>query len=529
MEKENGKFRIWNREFDISPCSIRQDLCEGCGECAKACPLDIPKLTSLKTGVSVSHIDPLTCTGCGICAGGCAAGAIQQEAFPHDQLSGMGLDPDNLKGKTVVFACSRSALPEATEGVVQVPCIGRVSVENMLECLARGADGILLMCRDQATCPTGRGGALGAERIKAADALAVSARLGHDRIKYVKPRPGPGGPEDALAEFKATLLPSPLVETYKRSDESLTGMDHILEIRRWLKGRPELAEPELQPLHTGFALPLVGSLGKRRIIQSISLIFLHSSFWNWAQVKWLCNPVLSCHSCPLAIFACPVGVFVHYSGYHVIPYLAVGTVLFLGVLFGRLLCGWVCPFGFLQDLLYKIPTVKFVLWDWTRFVKYGVLIVMVFLLPFFLGELTYLSFCRICPAAALQSTLPRMIDTGVDVLQTAVVVKLGLLVFFLVLSTLSNRAFCKVFCPIGAMLAPLNLISFWKIKPSTMTCVKCSWCDNKCPPNGAPSSRISEEVPPNRVMDCVYCYECKQACPMGEEVGVKGQCHVKRA
>jgi ferredoxin len=399
----------------------------------------------------------------------------------------------------------------------------------MVECLARGADGVLLMCRDQATCPTGQGGRLAAERIKAAEAVAESAGLGKGRIQYVKPRPGPEGPKEALAGFKALLPPSPLKETYTGSDENLTGMDRILEMRRWLKRRPELSENGLEAAKAGVKLPLVGFLGRRRAVQVVSLLFLHSSFWNWAQLKWFCNPVLSCHSCPLAIFACPVGVFVHYSGYHVFPFVAVGTVLFLGVLFGRLLCGWVCPFGFLQDLLYKIPTWKFVMPDWTRFVKYGVLILMVFTFPFLLGELTSLSFCRICPAAALQSTLPRALDTGVDWLQTLVVVKLGFLVFFLVLATLSNRSFCKVVCPIGAMLAPLNLVSFWKIKPSTMTCMKCSWCDHKCPPSGAPSSRISADVPPNRVMDCVYCYECKNACPMSKDVDLNAKCHARRA
>lgn len=250
---------------------------------------------------------------------------------------------------------------------------------------------------------------------------------------------------------------------------------------------------------------------KRRVIQLISLLALHSSFWPWAQAKWFCNPVLSCHSCVLAWFACPVGIFVHYSGWHLFPFFAVGTVLLLGVLFGRLLCGWVCPFGFLMDLLYKIPSPKFLLPNWTGWIKYVVLALMVFLLPYFLGEKTAYSFCRVCPASALQITIPNFFTQGFGIdLSTAV--KLGILLFVLVLAVLSSRSFCKAFCPIGAILAPLNYVSLWAVKPPTANCRVCGRCDRVCPVNGIPSERLLEGVPANRAMECVVCHDCRAVC-----------------
>jgi ferredoxin len=501
MEQKDGKAVIWNRSFELTPCSVRPELCRGCGMCMEACPLSIPEMIDAKKkNASVARIDASQCTGCGICAGICSTGAIDQKDHSNLRLSGIELDVKDLKGRTIVFACSRSPLPEDTEGLITVPCIGRVSMDNLVECVARGADGVLVMCRDQATCPTGRGGALAEKRAEAADDLLASAGFDRGRVKYVKPEPGLDGPEKALAEFKEKLPFSPLEVTYKRPIMHETGIHHALEIMHWLKHRPELTP--VQPLN------------KRTITQAISLVLLHSSLWDWAQLKWFCNPVLNCHSCALAWFACPVGVFVHYSGYHIFPFLAIGTVLLLGVFIGRLLCGWVCPFGFLQDLIYRIPSRKFVLPAWTSNVKYGVLILMVFMIPFFLGEQTFFSFCRICPAAALQSTIPNLVETGASWLQVVVMVKLGFLVFFLIISTLSHRAFCKVFCPIGAMLAPLNLICFWKIERPTKECVNCTWCDETCPPSGAPSSRISKGVSPSRVLDCIFCYECKNQCIM---------------
>lgn len=243
-------------------------------------------------------------------------------------------------------------------------------------------------------------------------------------------------------------------------------------------------------------------------------MLLHSS-WG-PELKWLCNPVLSCHSCVLSWFACPIGVFVHYAGYHVFPYLAVGTILLLGVLFGRLFCGWVCPFGFLQDLLHKIPSKKFTLPKWTNNIKYLVLVGMVFLIPFLLGERTAYSFCRVCPASAIQVTMPDIISTRFQSIDIATVVKLAILVGVLVLVIFSSRAFCKTMCPIGAMMAPLNLVSFWIVKPPK-NCISCAKCDRACPTDVSPSSRISEGIPANRTLDCVVCHDCQPPCPQKNE------------
>ncbi len=257
---------------------------------------------------------------------------------------------------------------------------------------------------------------------------------------------------------------------------------------------------------------------KRRAVQAVSLLALHSS-WG-PEFKWLCNPVLSCHSCALAWFACPLGVFTHYAAYGVFPFLAVGTVLLLGVLAGRLLCGWVCPFGFLQDLLYKIPTPKFHLPARAAHVKYVVLALMVIMLPFLLGEQTLLSFCRVCPASAIQVTIPNLFATGAWAVSGFTLVKLLILAAILVGAVLSSRSFCKVFCPIGAMLAPLNFISLWKIKVPSQNCLSCKACIQACPQYGDPRERVSQGIPANRALDCIVCHECQTICP-AEEIEAK--------
>ncbi len=251
---------------------------------------------------------------------------------------------------------------------------------------------------------------------------------------------------------------------------------------------------------------------KRRLTQIISLILLHSS--QSLQFKWLCNPVLSCHSCALAYFACPVGVLTQYSGNHLFPFFAIGTILLIGALVGRLLCGWVCPFGLLQDLLFKIPTKKIILPQWTSYIKYFVLAFMVLLIPFFLGGETLYSFCRICPAAALQVSLPSLISEKFAGVGLSTFIRFSFLFLVIAAAIISSRSFCKTVCPIGAMMAPLNFISFWRVKIPEDGCTTCKLCNKVCIMDGSPHTLILDKKHPNRAFDCVVCHECEKSCPI---------------
>lgn len=254
-------------------------------------------------------------------------------------------------------------------------------------------------------------------------------------------------------------------------------------------------------------------LKKRRLAQVASLVALHAS-WG-PEFKWFCMPVLSCHSCALSWFACPVGVLVHFADYQVFPFLLIGMVGLLGILFGRILCGWVCPFGFLQDLMYKLPGKKRTLPEWTGYIKYGVLGVGVIALPFLLGSETMASFCRVCPASALQVSLPNLITQGIGSLSGAIGIKFGVLFILMGFVISVNRGFCKTMCPIGAMLGPLNHVAFWAIgMPKKESCATCGKCDKVCPMDGNPSSRVGGGVAPNRNDDCIVCHECQTACPV---------------
>jgi len=99
----------------------------------------------------------------------------------------------------------------------------------------------------------------------------------------------------------------------------------------------------------------------------------------------VCGFVLHCHSCPLATFACPIGIIAQFSALHIFPFIAIGLLIVVGGLVGSLICGWACPFGFLQDLVAKVPTHKYDPPKWAGYLRYVVLIVTVLAIPYFFG------------------------------------------------------------------------------------------------------------------------------------------------
>ena len=78
------------------------------------------------------------------------------------------------------------------------------------------------------------------------------------------------------------------------------------------------------------------------------------------NLKHACVPGLNCYSCPGATGACPIGSLqaVIGSWNFKMAYYVIGFLIFVGALLGRLVCGFLCPFGLIQDLLNKIPFPK---------------------------------------------------------------------------------------------------------------------------------------------------------------------------
>lgn len=260
---------------------------------------------------------------------------------------------------------------------------------------------------------------------------------------------------------------------------------------------------------------------RRRIIQIVAFGFSNSHVQNFASGriysgswKQFCNPGLNCYSCPAAGLACPIGALqaVSSSQKYSLSLYVTGFLLAIGVIFGRAICGFICPFGFMQELLAKIPVPKFRLPRLLKYVKYVILLVFVLIIPatltdyFGIGEP---AFCKyICPAGILEGGLPLLLaNSG---LRSSVGGLFGLKACILIATVAGCvfccRFFCKLACPLGAIYGLLNRVSLYHLEVDKTRCIGCGRCAEVCMMDIDPVRK------PNSA-ECIRCGQCRAACP----------------
>ena len=232
--------------------------------------------------------------------------------------------------------------------------------------------------------------------------------------------------------------------------------------------------------------------------------------------KAVCVPGLNCYSCPAASGACPIGAFqaVVGSSKFRFSYYITGFLILLGVLLGRVICGFLCPFGWFQELLHKIPTKKLSTKKLKplTYLKYVVLLVMVVLLPVLVTNQLGMGdpfFCKyLCPQGVLEGAIPlSLANAGIRAaLGSLFTWKFIVLLTVIVLSIVFYRPFCKWLCPLGAFYALLNKVSLFQMQVDQSKCVSCGKCAKVC------KMDVDVTKSPNHT-ECIRCGMCIRACP----------------
>ena len=234
--------------------------------------------------------------------------------------------------------------------------------------------------------------------------------------------------------------------------------------------------------------------------------------------KNVCVPGLNCYSCPAASGACPIGAFQAVAGSSKFrfSYYISGFLILLGVLLGRLICGFLCPFGWFQELLHRIPTRKFSTKKLRplTYLKYVILLAMVVLLPAFAVNDVGMGdpfFCKyLCPQGVLEGAIPlALVNSGIRAaLGKLFTWKLCILLAVTALSILFYRPFCKWLCPLGAFYALFNKVSLLQMKVDANACISCGKCARAC------SMDVDVTKTPDHA-ECIRCGKCVLACPTG--------------
>lgn len=265
--------------------------------------------------------------------------------------------------------------------------------------------------------------------------------------------------------------------------------------------------------------------GRRHGIQALWALLTNSYLVGFARgkiyqgkLKYLCVPGLNCYSCPGAVGSCPIGALqaVIGSWNYKFTFYVSGFLIFIGALLGRFVCGWLCPFGLVQDLLHKIPFPKKIRTlrgdGLLRKLKYLVLVVFVILMPLFLVDILGQGspyFCKfICPAGTLEGgVLLVLLNRSMhDALGWLYAWKNLLLAVVVVLSVLIYRPFCKYLCPLGAVYSVFNPISVFRYRVDEEKCTGCGICADVCKMQVDPAKNANHP-------ECIRCGVCKKACP----------------
>jgi len=265
---------------------------------------------------------------------------------------------------------------------------------------------------------------------------------------------------------------------------------------------------------------------RRRVVQLISLFVTNSYFvaipratFYQGALKGACVPVLNCYACPLAWGSCPVGALQHFVIVRGFPFYVVGTLGIIGALVGRWPCGWLCPFGFFQDLVHKLRVPKFSPPDWLRHLKFVFLFGVAGVLVWFTFEPW---FCKLCPAGTLEAGLPWLAwkargsegAFGMEFATRVFALKVGILVGLVALMATVRRPFCRFVCPLGALLGLTNKVSLLKLDTDLDSCAiayalgsdyencaKCKHCSRFCPMG----LKVPEQI---GSVDCIRCMNC---------------------
>lgn len=181
------------------------------------------------------------------------------------------------------------------------------------------------------------------------------------------------------------------------------------------------------------------------------------------------------------------------------------SVIISTIIFGRVFCGWLCPIGAVQEILYKLTRwLKLKPPDLTKKIPSSLKILPFFILTiigFLVVRLGKTVFCQLDPFGYLFACPPNWRGLSISLTLLAALLVLFFVSFFIF------RPFCFFLCPLGAIFSALSSVSIWQIKRNKKTCLGCRICYQNCPVGAIDKNfKIDQK-------NCLRCQKCLVDCP----------------
>ena len=269
---------------------------------------------------------------------------------------------------------------------------------------------------------------------------------------------------------------------------------------------------------------------KRHITQLCAAILYNSNFLSsragsFARADKVCVPGLNCQFCPGAVAGCPLGTLqsIFGGGFMRLPFYMVASIILFALLLGRIICGWLCPFGLFFDLLYKIPSTKFKKNAFTAklcYLKYLIFVAAVVIIPlymFLVKGRSFPAFCEeLCPNGLLNALFMNITNIGFGFLYSDT--KLIMSIALIIASIVIFRPFCRFFCPLGAFYSLFNKLSVFAMQVDESKCIGCNACHRACLMD---CQKVGDR-------ECIGCGKCQGVCPTNAiHLGVRS-CYCSR-
>ena len=277
-----------------------------------------------------------------------------------------------------------------------------------------------------------------------------------------------------------------------------------------------------------------------RMIVQLSFLALSSSAIISLPLIPLTLPILFSSGIPNRVVEEALSVMQKMIYDAVFPWLPIASILIFGVLSGRALCGWICPLGFIQDVLALGRTKKIHVSSKTHRSLIGakyVILTLILLTSIslslaqfseggqlyrrMLGPFAQAPFTSLSPSDTFFSVFPRFllnlslsIHLGFDysIITPLLVLRLVILIAVLFLAAYVPRAWCRYLCPQGALSAIVSRFSLLGLRRDPVRCIRarCHICEDKCPMKvpilSLPREKFTDP-------ECIYCLRCVTVCP----------------